>query len=148
MLEPQERFNAIIDRSEPDHVLLLDNMYTFTLESIFSKEPPSQRDRGLDRFKSVMAQILWTMEPLSLDSLTSMRCHFKDLADIKIRSILAPMAALFSGATDSSVPIRPLHVSFADFLTGPDWSGELFIYVHPIHKDLAFTSLHIMMKKL
>jgi len=58
VLEPQERFNAIIDHSKPDHVPLLDKIYTFTLETIFPKEQPSQRDRGLERFKSVMAQIL------------------------------------------------------------------------------------------
>ena len=148
VLEPQERFNAIIDHSKPDHVPLLDKMYTFTLETIFPKEEPSQRDRCLERFKSMMAQILGTMEPLSLDSLTSMRCHFKDLADIKIRRILAPMAALLSGATDASVPIRPLHASFADFLTDRDRSRQFFIDVHRIHNDLAFASLDVMMNKL
>jgi len=74
-------------------------MYTFTLETIFPKEEPGQ-DRGLKQFKSVLAQILGTMEPLALDSLMSTRGHFKDLADIKIHRILAPMAAFLSGATD------------------------------------------------
>ena len=147
-LEPQERFDAIIDHSKPDHVPLLDKMYKLTLETIFPKEQPSQRDRNLERFKSVMAQILGTMEPLSLDSLTSMRNHFKDLADIKIHRILAPMAALLSGATVPSVPIRPLHASFAEFLTDRDRSHEFFIDVQPIHKDLAFACLDIMMEKL
>ena len=148
VLEPQERFNDIIDHSKPDHVPLLDKMYTFTLEAIFPKEQTSRRVRGLERFKSVMAQILGTMEPLSLDSLASMRCHFKDLADIKIHRILAPMAALLSGATDSSVPIRPLHASFTDFLTDRDRSHQFFIDVYPIHNELAFASLGVMMKKL
>ena len=35
VLEPQKRFNAIIDHSEPDHVPLLDTMYTLTLEPYF-----------------------------------------------------------------------------------------------------------------
>ena len=147
VLEPEERFNAIITHSKTDHVPLLDGMYKFTLETIFPKEqPPSHRDRGLQRFESVMAQILGAMEPLCLGSLTSMRCHFKDLADIKIRSILAPMAALLSWATDPSVPIRPLHASLADFLTDRDRSHEFFVDVHPIHNDLAFASLGVMKK--
>ena len=148
VLEPQERFNAIIHHSKPDHVPLLDTMYKFTLEAIFPKERSSQRDLGLERFKSVMAQILATMKPLSLSSLTSMRCYFKDLANINIPRILAPTAALLSGTTDPSVPIRPLHASFADFLTDFGRSGEFFIHVPPIHDDLAFASLGIMMKKL
>jgi len=97
-----------------------------------------------------MAQILGTMEPLSLDSLMSMRCHFrvKDLADIKIGEIVAPMAALLSGATDPSVPISPLHASFIDFLTDRDRSDDFFIDVDPIHNNLAFACLGVMMKKL
>jgi len=95
-----------------------------------------------------MAQILGTMEPLSLGSLASMRCHFKDLAEINIRTIVAPMVALLSGTIDPSVPIRPLHASFADFLTDRDRSHEFFVDVHPIHNDLAFASLGVMMEKL
>ena len=148
VLEPQERFNAIIGHSKPDHVPLLDKMYTFTLATIFPKEQPSQRDLGLERFKSVMAQILGTMEPLSLGSLASMRHHFKGLVNINIPRVLAPMAALLSGTTDPSVPIRPLHASFADFLTDRDRSHEFFVDVYPIHNDLAFASLGIMKAKL
>jgi len=148
-LEPHERFNAIIDHRKMHHVALLDGMYKFTLDTIFPKEqPPGQRALVLERFKSVMAQILGTMEPLSLDSLMSMRGHFKDLPDIKIGRILEPMAALLSGATDASVPIRPLHASFADFLTDRNRSHEFFIDVRTIHNDLAFACLGVMVGKL
>jgi hypothetical protein len=95
-----------------------------------------------------MAQVLGTMEPLSLDSLATMRCHFKDSADIKIGKILAPMAALLSGTTDPSVPIRPLHASFADYLTDRKRSHGFFIDVQGIRNDLAFASLGVMKKKL
>ena len=154
-LKPQERFNAVITHSKSDKVPLLDTMFKFTLETIFSKDqPPSQvgqRDLqvGLRRFKSVMAQILGSKEPLSLGSLTSMRRHFKDLAaETDVRTIVAPMAALLSGTTDPSVPIRPFHVSFSDFLTDPDRSREFFVDVHSIHNDLALASLGIMMEEL
>ena len=62
--------------------------------------------------------------------------------------IIEPMAALLSGATDPSVPIRPLHASFTDFLTDRDRSGDYFVEVHSIHNDLAFASLGIMKDKL
>ena len=148
-LKPQERFDAILSLGGIHSVRLLDKMYRFTLETTFPKtEERGRRDVGLKRFKSVMAQILGTIEPLSLDSLTSMRYHFKDLAEIDIRMIVAPMAALLSGATDPSVPICPFHASFADFLMDRDRSGEFFIDVYPIHNDLAFTSLGIMKRQL
>jgi len=151
-LKPEERLNAILSLggTHPVRVRLLDKMYRFTLETIFPEtEEQNQRDVGLKRFKSVMAQILGTIEPLSLDSLRSMRCHFKDLAaEIDIRTTVAPMAALLSGATDSSVAIRPLHASFAEFLIDRDRSGEFFVDVHSIHNDLTFASLGIMRDKL
>ena len=152
-LEPYERFDAVISaHSKKDHVALLDGMYKFTLETIFpKKQPPSQRDLGLERFKSVMAQILGTMDPLPLASLASMRCHFrvkKDPTKFKTGTVVAPMAALLSGATDPSVPIRPLHASFADFLTDRDRSGEFFIDAYAIRDDLAFACLGIMREKL
>ena len=146
VLEPQERFNAIIHNSKLDHVPFLDGMYKFTLEAIYPKDQPqSQRDLRLRAFGSVMAQILGTKEPHSLGSLTSMRSHLKNLAEIDVRMIVAPMAALLSGTTEPSVPIRFLHVSFADFLMDRNRGGEFAIHVHLIHNDLAFASLAIMM---
>ena len=149
-LEPQERFDAIMHNTK-DHTGLLDGMYKLTLETIFPEVQPSSRGNlGLERFKSVLAQILGTMDPLSLRSLASMRFHFpaKGLGKFDIRTIVAPMAALLSGATDPSVPIRPLHASFADFLTDRDRSGRFFVDVNPIHHELAFASLNIMRETL
>jgi len=148
-LEPHKCFNAILTHSKTNHVPLLGGMYRFTLETIFPKEQlQGQCDHSLKRFRSVMVQILGTMEPFSPGSLASMRHHFKDLAEINIHTIVAPIAALLSGATDSCISICSLHASFADFLMDRDWSHEFFVNVHPIHNDLAFASLGIMMKNL
>ena len=148
-LKPQQRLDAILTHKSTDHVPLLDEMYSFALETILpKKEPLGQRDRGLERFKTVMAQILGNKEPLTLDSLTSMRQHFKNMTEVDISMIVAPMAALLSGATNRSVPIRPLHASFTDFLTDHDRSGEYFVDVHSIHNNLAFACLDIMTNKL
>ena len=147
-LNLQTRFKATTSLNKTDQVPLLDRVYRFTLEAIYPKDQPrSLRDLHLSAFKSVMAQILGTKEPLSLDSLTFMRSHFKDPAEIDLHTIVAPIAALLCGATDPSTPIRPLHASFFDFLTDRDRSGEFFVDVEPIHNDLAFASLGIMKQK-
>ena len=145
-LEPHERFDAIITHRKTTPLSLLDGMYKFTLEAIYPKDqPPRQRDRRLEAFKSVIAQILGTQEPLSLGSLMSMRRHFKNLADIDIVTIVASMAPLLSGAADLSLPLLPRHTSFSDFLTNRLRSGEFFTDVHLIHNDLAFASFAIML---
>jgi len=148
-LSVRERFDAIVSRNKDKQVPLLDDMYLFTLQAIFRKQ--RQRDLSLKRFKSAMAQILGTMEPLPLSALDSMRRHFVDgdnWEGTSVSSIIGPMGALLSGTTDPSTTIRPLHASFPEFLTDRDRSGEFFIDVPPIHNHLAFACLGVMNKKL
>jgi hypothetical protein len=78
--------------------------------------------------------------------LRSIRHYFisGDLQEIDINTIVKPLGALLSGTTDSSVVICPLHASFSEFLTDKDWSGEYFIDLSHIHKDLAGASLGVM----
>jgi len=144
-LTVEERFAAIVNRG--GGVLLLDDMYKFTLGTIFPPQQP-QREICIGRFRSVMAQILGTMEPLSLTSLESMRRHFADHQGSDIHSIVGPMGALLSGITDPSVPIRALHASFPDFLTDSGRSGEYFIDVPSVHRNLAFSCFGVMKNEL
>ena len=124
----EERFEAVITHDPEHHAPLLDEMYKLTLQTVF---PLGQDKRSirLDRFRSVMEQILGSAEPLPLASLTSMRHYFIDeaLQKIEVNTIIKPMGALLSGTTDSSVVIRPLHASFSEFLTDKTRSGEFFI---------------------
>jgi hypothetical protein len=149
-LLPSERLEAIMTRDKAEHVPLLDDMYKFTLESIFPGNL-DLRSHRLARFKSIMAQILGTMEPLPMVSLESMRFHFMDGEKIStdvFRAVMGPMGALLSGTIDDSATIRALHSSFADFLIDPDRSGEFFIDVSPIHSDLAMACLGVMKTEL
>ena len=140
-LNAEARFTTIMARS--NDVPLLDEMYTLTLETMFPKEARERR-RCINRFKSVMAQIFGTMEPLPLASLETMRHHFVINSDIDLHSILIPMGALLSGTADSSVPIRAHHASFPDFLTDRDRSGEYFIDMSHVQENLAFSCLLVM----
>ena len=140
-LNAEGRFAIIMARSKD--VPLLDGMYSLTLETMFPKEERERR-RCIDRFKSVMAQILGTVEPLPLASLETMRRHFVVDSHIDLRSIVIPMGALLGGTTDSSFPIRALHASFPDFLTDRDRSGEYFVDVMPVQENLAFSCLLVM----
>ena len=148
-LSVKERFEAVITHDRENHVPLLDSMYKLTLQTIFPLGQ-DKRSTRLDRFRSVMKQILGTAEPLPFASLSSMRHHFIDegLRKIDLDMILKPMGALLSGTTDSSVVIRPLHASFSDFLTDENRSNEFFIDLSHIHKELAGASLGVMQEGL
>jgi len=54
------------------------------------------------------------------------------------------MASLLAGASEVSIPVRPLHASFYDFLLDEKRSGEFFIQQGDAHRDLAVASLSVM----
>ena len=141
-----ERFEMVITNNKDDYVPLLDSMYKLTLETIFPPDRDMRRSRStrLDRFRSVMAQILATAEPLPLASLNNMRHQFAHVRKTDISTIIRPLGALLSGTIDPAATIRPLHASFPEFLMDENRSGEFFIDVSHIHKDLAFASLGVM----
>ncbi|PPQ90302.1 hypothetical protein CVT25_013271 [Psilocybe cyanescens] len=144
-LSAEECFDLVIDRNKASVVPLLDRMYKLTLETIFPQDQ-LMRDHRLNRFRSVMAQMLGIVEPLPLASLRLLRQHFidEDLRKIDVSTIIKPMGALLSGTTDHSSTIRPLHASFPEFLTDRGRSGEFFIDLTCIHNDLAGASLGVM----
>ncbi|PPQ73248.1 hypothetical protein CVT26_015058 [Gymnopilus dilepis] len=141
----RERFDLITESRKDESVLLLDSMYTLTLQAIFGErmEPLVQQ-----RFRSVMAQIIETAEPLSLNSLIALRGKFPDeLQKIPVEAVLEHMGALLSGVTGFSV-VRPLHASFVDYLTDESRSRNFFVDLSSIHYDLAFASLGLMQAQL
>lgn len=140
----QERFDDLISHPSEESGMLLDDMYRVILRDIIDKSTKARQ-----RFRSVMRQILWTLEPLPVDSLNAMRRGFPQVTDhYDVQIILRPMASLLSGVTKSSVPVRPLHSSFYDFLTDPDRSQDFFVDLSQSHLDLSLASLRIMREGL
>ncbi|KAG6333113.1 hypothetical protein ID866_5979 [Astraeus odoratus] len=91
-----------------------------------------------------MCQIIWTAEPLPIESLNVMRQHFQtvDLADvIEILTFLGP---LLSGTTDWITPVSPLHSSFYEFLQDSGRSGPFYVAEDKVHLNLAISSLQVM----
>ena len=137
-VEPEDCFREITSHGVGDARTLLDEMYTTFLKDLTQGSP-------LDKFRSVMRQILWSKEPLSISALDSMRCKFTRKDDrFSVRIILGYMASFLTGTTDLSTPVRPLHASFYDFLSDKQRSGEFFIDEADVHHELALASLCVM----
>jgi len=142
-------YNAVVSRDPAERNMLLHDMYHFILTDIMPRDTSlhSQKPHptALARFRSVMGQILSTVEPLPLASLNAMRGHFpmrEDKFDVEL--VVKSMGPLLSGTTNPDSPIRPLHASFHDFLTDERSSGEFFIDISKAQRDLAFSSLRVM----
>ena len=132
----EERFHLMAHASGEGETLL-DGMYNAILESTVGRRP-----LALARFRSLMRQIIDTLEPLPMDALHAMRVFFPHKDDrFHIAVILEYMGPLLSGVTDKTTPVRPLHASFYDFLTEQSRSGDYFVGELDMQANLAMASL-------
>ena len=134
-----ERFHKIMSHAG-DGANLLDGIYTMSLKDLIQGDADM-----LERFCSVMQQILWSKEPLSINALDSMHSKFTGEDDhFPIGIILGYMVSFLTGTTDASTPVRPMHASFYDFLLDKRRSGEFFIDKADVHHQLALSLLCVM----
>ena len=138
----KERFSDLMKPTSREGATLLDGIYVTVLKSVVD----TGRPRALDRFRSVVQQILNTLEPLPMDALDAMRRHFPHRDDpFHVSLILNHMGPLLSGITDHKNPVRFLHSSFHDFLTDQSRSGDYFVGSGlGIQTDLAVASLCVL----
>ena len=135
-----KRLEEILSQAPGDGRTFLDEMYITFLKE-FTKGPSDV----LNIFRSVMWQILWSKEPLSISALDFMRNRFPRKEDhYPIGDVLNSMASLLSGTSEGSTPVRPLHASFYDFLLDERRSGVFFIQECNVHHDLTLALLSIM----
>jgi len=98
-VEPEDCFREITSHGVSDARTLLDEMYTTFLRDLTQGSP-------LDKFHSVMRQILWSKEPLSISALDSMHCKFtQENKHFSVRVILGYMASFLTGTTNASTPV-------------------------------------------
>ena len=103
-----------------------------------------------------MGCILALYEPLHIDTLKMIHisCHprhyrsgiVQDEDDVTI--VLSSLGSLMSGVGSTSIPVRPLHASFRDFLSSPSRSDKFYISPADNHGSLARVLLHVLDKGL
>jgi hypothetical protein len=145
-VEPMDRFEDLTAGTLEikTGTRLLDDMYLRILTEIMPDD-----ERAMSRVYSVMAQILASLEPLSIAALSGMRLHFPGvIGNYSVKRVIEPLGSLFTGTTGSDTPIRPLHASFYDFLTDKSRSDKFFIDVSLVQNHLAFASLRVMERSL
>ena len=152
ILNPPERFyydeeTCIKHLSEPssNHRGLdqLDELYKEVLEGYFKEK----ETRVLIR--SVVGQLITSIEPLTIRSLITLRQHASyDKHDgAAITGLLRCLGSLLSNVNspDDNLPIIPLHTSFRDFLTNKDKSGDFYVGVRDAHDRLTYSCLNLLL---
>ena len=125
---------------------LLDNLYAEVLQEYFKS------DDAQILFRSVMGQLLAAMEPLSIDSLISLRRHAPTVHpqdSNRVLKMLRHLGSLLSNVTSSDVtrPIGPLHTSFRDCLTSKT-NDAFYVDLADAHHQLVDSCLGLMLDGL
>jgi WD40 repeat protein len=95
-------------------------------------------------FQSIMGRILLLREPMSMDDLFQL--WYDEEERDQVPKILSPLGSLLSGVSsqDRKSPVRPLHVSFADFLRSKDYGQKYHINTEEQNKKLTDALFRIM----
>ncbi len=138
----------------------LDELYKEVVEGYFT-----DREARL-LFRSVVGQLITSIEPLSIRSLTTLRRHADNDDDDDddvydddngddgdgdaMVTLLRRLGSLLSNvnSSDKNLPIIPLHTSFRDFLTNKEKSGEFCVDLRDAHRQLAHSCLNLLLKDL
>ncbi|GJJ11131.1 hypothetical protein Clacol_005362 [Clathrus columnatus] len=124
----------------------LDFMYTQILSSLFDPDD----SRVMTRFRSIIGSIITSFEPLSLKALAALHgdgvSSFKREEDIKVA--IQYMGSLLGGIDEPSSTIRPLHVSFREYLLDSNRSRKFSINSSPCHHDFAVGCIRTMIEGL
>ncbi|KAG2350104.1 hypothetical protein BDR05DRAFT_986385 [Suillus weaverae] len=138
---PMHRFHEISETSAKG-VNLLDEMYQLILADIM---PKHRHKETIPIFRSVMGQMLASLEPVPITALNAMReCFPCDDDRYDVNLLMRHLGSLVSGTSEFDTPIRPLHASFYDFLTDESRSHDFFVDASAVQRDLAFASLRVM----
>ncbi|THH00501.1 hypothetical protein EW026_g2047 [Hermanssonia centrifuga] len=126
---------------------LLDYLYLEAISASFSEN--DEEGMLVERFKSVLAVVLASFEPLTMAGVKAIHKTLKQPDEYYTAGdILQHLGSLLSGVNDTDVPIRPLHTSFRDFLTDRTRSDSLCVDIAGAHRSLTLASLYIMTKEL
>jgi len=124
----------------------LDALYKTILERFDMDDP-----EVYDNFQTSMRQILGSFEPLSVDTLNTMRRSYTPADKLSdISDIVKGLGSLLSNVTapDSALPVAPLHTSFRDFLTNKSQSGDFYVNLDNVHVEFASATLQTMQAQL
>ncbi|EJT99429.1 WD40 repeat-like protein [Dacryopinax primogenitus] len=135
----------------------LDYLYRAVLEDAFEPRTPalpnpndSEEDAAdhLEFFRALMGMVLTSFKPLPIGSITTLIELAQPSAPAAWREMLQSLSSLLSGVNVPGEPIRPLHISFSEFLQDRKRGGKFFIGTTGHHERLAVACLKLLKTRL
>ncbi|KAH7186341.1 hypothetical protein DER44DRAFT_754408 [Fusarium oxysporum] len=140
--DPEENLNKILERTGGTQISKLNELYLFVLEQLLD-DTTNSGEELLKRFREIVGAIVILADPLSAACLA----RLLNIAEKRIRYMVGLLPSVLYMPSEKSAPIKPLHLSFRDFLinrdkhkTDPFWVDE-----KETHKMLAVRCLELLM---
>ncbi|RKK77386.1 Vegetative incompatibility protein HET-E-1 [Fusarium oxysporum] len=140
--DPEENLNKILERKRGTQMSKLNELYLFVLEQLLDDTTDSVEELS-KRFQEIVGAIVMLADPLS----TACLARLLEINEKRIRHMVGLLPSVLYIPPEKSAPIKPLHLSFRDFLinrdkhkTDPFWVDE-----KETHKKLAIRCLQLLM---
>jgi hypothetical protein len=120
----------------------LDRTYLPVLDQVLSEQEGDEKQTWLKAFRDIIGSIVVLESPLSI---TSLACLLQ-LSREEVKCRLDSLHSVLSVPNDKDVSVRPLHLSFREFLVDPQKQGKSPFWVDEksTHNKLASSCLKLM----
>ncbi|OJJ42821.1 hypothetical protein ASPZODRAFT_169878 [Penicilliopsis zonata CBS 506.65] len=142
---PERRLQEILQYKLIAQISQLDITYRPVLDHLLADLSKKERSLFLNEFHQVVGSIIVFYEPLSVASLSALL----DIPEHDISCRINDLHSVLEIPSDNTRPIRPLHLSFHDFLVDPDKQDDYPFWVNERerHADLTHACLRLLSKK-
>ncbi|SCO92739.1 related to WD40-repeat protein (notchless protein) [Fusarium oxysporum] len=143
--DPEENLNKILERTTGTQISKLNELYLFVLEQLL--DDPTDSGEELEelskRFQEIVGAIVILADPLSAACLA----RLLDIDEKRIRYMVGLLPSVLYMPSEKSAPIKPLHLSFRDFLINRDKhkTDPFWVDGKETHKRLAIRCLQLLM---
>lgn len=135
---PDELLQILLENSASGSSMGLDQMYLTILEQPVRRISKEMKAIYLREFHGIIGVIVVLAAPLSVNALAS-------ITSFKVQNVekrVATLRSVLSYSGERQVPVRPLHLSFRDFLLRTE--SEFSVNERSVHSDLASSCFRIM----
>jgi hypothetical protein len=143
---PKNQLSQVLEYRTRDHESQMNATYMPVLKQQIVGLNSLQQERVLEQFRNIVGSIVILETPLSTDALAELLNESQDV----IYERLDLLHSVLSIPHSCKSPVRPLHLSFRDFLVSPLHRSDnpFWIDERETHKKLASHCLRIMSKHL
>ena len=151
--KPDLRLKQICSTVAPNKLMTeeLDQMYTIILQnSARGKYTREERQEAQKGFQHIVGSIVLLLAPLPIFQLFNLLKGDQVPSLVELKGVLRTFHAVIHIPDDSNAPVRPLHLSFRDFLLNPNrcLDGNFLVDERQVHQNLAADCLRLLSSSL